>query len=437
VVVSVVLFVAHLWLIRDALQNGDASVYNDQIESWIAGIRTTHIGYMLCGFVAHAVLPLGVERDMNLMCLAFAAAGGAATFLIARSLGASQSVATMAPLMAFSIHAYLRGAVLSEVDVVACSLILVAVALRLRGQVVAAGVAFGVAMLITPISALSTPMLVLTSPEARGPRHWARFLRDVFVFGVVSLAIYTPLVAAFWHDYWYGGRGLLHAPREAWDVHRHISRSVAFLTSSAGPWLALAIAALIAGIVSGSSLSLGAGVALVVTGLVGERFLDVPVQLPQLCVLAVLVVVLMGRLPTRLMRGSALVVLWLSTAWPTYSSVAEEVRVDVENRETYLAMAEQTPEMILGGVGDSWDDGLRFERIVYRRTKLGLGLSFRDLRNSSATIAEKRKSYAIWLVGASPPGVMTSFAPNWRREYRTVRGRQYEVWLPARDKDNP
>jgi hypothetical protein len=432
VVVTVLLLFSHSWLLREALQNGDGAVYNDQIEQRILAMRTTHVGYMLLGISANTILPFDVERNMNIMCLAFAAVGGAALFRIAQSLGASRGVAAMAPLLALGIGAYLRGAVLAEVDVVACSLILVAIALWLDGRVAAAGGAFGLATLVTPITALSLPLVIFTPRRRRGaPKRWTGHLRDVALFGGVALACYLPLVGFFWHDYWYGGRGLLHAPREVWDVRQQIARSIAFLGSSASQWLWLALAATLAGIVSGAPLSVGVAAALVVAGSVGERFLDVPVQLPQLCVLAAFAVVLVGRLPTRGLRWSALLILWAATAWPTYSKVAEEVREDVDNRETYRAMAEQTPKMILAGVPDSWDDGLRFERIVYRRTKLGLGMSFRDLRNSSQTIVERRPDYAIWLVGRAPAGVMASFVRNWRQERRTVRGREYEVWLPS------
>jgi hypothetical protein len=431
-VVTVLLLLSHSWLLGQAIQNGDGAVYNDQIEQRIVAMRTTHVGYMLLGILTNTMLPFDVERNMNIMCLAFAAVGGAALFRISQSLGASRAVAAIAPLLALAIPAYLRGAVLAEVDVVACSLILVAIALWLRGHVAAAGGAFGVGMLVTPITALSLPILIFTPRLQRGaPGRAATHLRDVALFGGVALACYLPLVGFFWHDYWYGGRGLLHAPREPWNVHQHIARSIAFLVSSATQWLWLALAATLAGFVSGAPLSVGVAVALVVTASVGERFLDVPVQLPQLCVLATFAVVVVGRLPTRRLRWSALLTMWIATAWPTYVKVADEVRQDVDNRDTYRAMAEETPRMILAGVPDSWDDGLRFERIVYRRTKLGLGMSFRDLRNSSRAIVERRPDYAIWLVGTAPPGLMAPFVRSWRQERRTVRGREYEVWLPA------
>jgi hypothetical protein len=431
-VATLVLFVAHLWLIRSVIQNGDGAVYNEQIERGIVGMRTTHVGYILCGIVAHALSPFDTDGTMNVVCLAFAAAGGAAMFMIARGLGASRSVAAVAPLMAFGIQAYLRGAVLAEVDVVACSLVLIAVALWLQGKVAKAGVAFGAAMLVTPITAMSIPMLLLTTRERRyARRRWSTHLRDVAVFGAVSLAVYAPLAIVFWHDYWYGGRGLLHAPREPWSVEHQVARSIQFLTSSAGPWLALGVGALVAGIATGAPPSLGVSAALVLAATVGERFLDVPVQLPQLCVLAALVVVVAGRLPAPWLRWGVLASLWLSTAWPTYRDVSGEVHADVEKREVYRAMIGQTPKMILAGVRDGWDDGLPFERVAYGRTKLGLGLSYGDLRNKASSIVDARRDHAIWLVGAPPPGAMAPFALAWRPEKRRVRGLDYAVWVPG------
>jgi hypothetical protein len=427
-----VLCLAHAWLIRAVMQNGDCAVYNDQIEQRLTSIRTTHVGYILLGIAADKLLPFNVDLNVNVMNLAFASAGGVAMIVLARRLGASRAEAALAPLLAFAVHAYLRGAVLAEVDVVACSLLLVALALWLSRQRAGAGAAFGVAMLVTPISAFSLPMW-LASPlrRPREARRWARHALDVTVFALASLAVYLPLVAHHWNDYWYGGRGLLHAPRERWDVGAQVERSLAFVTGSASPWLALGLAGALAAAGTGTSPGLGLCIALTLAGTVGERFLDVPVQLPQVCVLAVFAVVVASRIRARGLRWAVLLLAWGLTAWPSYRDVAEEVVADARQRATYEAMAAQTPKMLAVGLPSSWEDGLRFERIVYHRTKLDLGMDYGSFRRAGRSIAATRRDYAIWLLSPPPPDIMAPFEAGWRREQRVVLGRSYEVWLPV------
>ncbi len=424
------LVAAHLWLIGPLLQNGDTAVYNEQIEQRLVTIRTTHIGYMLMGVAFDRVLPFGVERNVNLMNLAFAAAGALALVVLARSVGVSRGLARFAALMAFGVHAYLRGAVLGEVDVVACALVMLALAAWASGRPVVAGLLYGLAMLTTPISGLALPMFVLSrAGSARSLRpRWADLGR-LALFGAVSLAVYAPVVGLVWQDYVHGGRGILHAPRERWDVAAHVARSGAFVWASAAPWLALALGGTITAIARGISLGVGVLAALGLTALVGERFLDVPVQLPNLCVLSVFVLVVVDRLPRR-WAWATLLPAWALTAIPTYRGVSDEVAEKRERREVYRAMAAQTPRMLVVGLQSGWDEGLPFERIVYGRTRLDLGLEVPALRASAANLARTRQGYAIWWLVTPPAGAMDAFAPGWHREARVVRGRRYDVWLP-------
>jgi hypothetical protein len=424
-------FVAHLWLVGPLIQNGDCAVYNDQIEHRIVNFRTSHVGYMLLGMATNAVLPFDLDRNMNLMCLAFASGGAVALMTIARKQGASRGAALFAALLAFATHAYLRGAVLSEVDVVACSLVLLGLAAWVSRQRVFAAAAYGLAMLVTPVTATTLPMFLLTRASGeRGLRPRLADLKNVAIFGAVAIAVYAPLVLLLWHDYCYGGRGLLHAPRIPWGVDQQVARSVRFLTGSAAPWLAVGLGSAFARILDGTSLGVGVLAAMATTAVLGERTLDVPVQLPNLCVLGVFVVLLADRLPQRKMAWSALTAVWALTAWPTYRDVEDEVSEKRERRATYQEMAAQTPKMLVAGLSSDWEEGLAFGRIVYRNATLGFGFDYGSFRRSAASIAGTRKGYAIWLLTPAPPGTMAPFLSGWRRDQRVVRGRSYEVWLP-------
>ncbi len=427
---TVALVVTHLWLIAPVLQNGDGAVYAEQIENHELSIRTTHVGYMLLGIVANGILPFGTERNLNLMCLVFAAAGAVAAGAIAHRFGASKGGSVLSALFVMGLQPYLRGAVLAEVDGVAAALILIAVASWLHELRIVSGVAFGFAMLVTPLSALSVPIILVTHVGIkRGKSAIAGHARSLMVFGAAALGVYSPFVLNYWHDYWGGGRGLLHAPRQPWDVEAQILRTVHFFGANTLPWLWLSflggvLIARLRGVVAGTL------VAVTIAAVVGERFLDVPVQLPQLCLLAVFATLSIDKLSSVVWKIAAFVSLWLVAALPNYISQRNEVVYKVQLARIYRAMALQTPKLMVIGLGDSWIDGLQFERLIYNRTKLGLGLDLRQFANSSRSIARDRHDYALWFMSAPIAGMMNPFALHWRREPRSVLGHSYEVWLP-------
>ena len=428
---AMLLIVTHAWLIQPVLQNGDAAVYNEQIECHVIDVRTTHVGYMLLGIVANHVLPFDVERNLNVMALLFAALGGVSLYVIAVRLGASQWQALFAPLIAFGLKPFLRGAVLAEVDVVACGLILLATAASVSGKAQLSAVAFGAGMLVTPLSALTLPVFLLTiSGQIEDKLSIRRRLQRIAIFAGVSLVTYLPLVLLHWNDYWNAGRGLLHAPSEPWNLAEQVGRSVQFFASIPGALLAISLFGLIATIPAGRSLARGTAASILLAAVIGERFLDVPVQLPQLCLLVAFAVSFLGRIPRRAVATVALFSVWLVTAPPAYAAVTAEIRDRVQRRAEYLEMARQTPRLFAVGLPSSWDDGLPFERLTYGKTKLGFGLDFGQFGRSSRTIARTHRDHAIWLMSPPGPTTMNDFRSHWHAELREVAGNRYEVWLP-------
>jgi hypothetical protein len=386
---------------------------------------------MVLGIVFNRILPFGTERNLNLMCLVFASIGAGAIIAIARRHGVTWLSAVFAGILVFGIRSYLRGAVLAEVDGVACSLTLLALACWVYEHRISAGIAYGVAMLVTPLSSLSLPLFLLTSTQEKSSlREFRRHSMNLSVFGVSALGVYLPFVFYFWQDYWHGGRGLLRAPRQPWDLNEQLMRSVRFFASSAMPWLALGLAGALVGLSKRKSVASGTLVAIATAAIVGERFLDVPVQLPHLCILAVLAVSVLDRIPDKTIIACSLGLLWIVSAFPNYLDQHDEIRDKLSLIEIYKEMATQTPKLMVVGLGDSWIDGLQFERLIYHHTKLGLGLDYRQFRGSSRSLSRTHRDYAIWLMKAAPAGTMTPFLQGWRKENRNVRGHSFEVWLP-------
>lgn len=293
---ALILVFAHLWLIAPVLQNGDGAIYAEQIEHGDLSVRTTHVGYMLAGIIANKLLAFDTECNLNLMCLAFTSAGAVAAAAIVRRLGGTWTAAVIGCLVTMGLQPYLHGAVLAEVDGVAAALILTAVAHLMYGHPAAAGFAYGYAMLVTPLTSLSLPVLLaahLGTHRVRNSmpsRHWG-----LLAFGIAALAVYSPFVFHSWHDYWEGGRGLLHAPRQPWNAEEQVARSIRFFSTTALPWIWLSLIGSIL-VTRARSIALGTLMATAIAATAGERFLDVPVQLPQLCICAILAVLAIDKI---------------------------------------------------------------------------------------------------------------------------------------------
>ena len=283
-------------------------------------------------------------------------------------------------------------------------------------------------MLVTPLAALNLPLFLFTPSNGDTEQGWSTRFKSIGLFTSASLITYFPFVLIFWRDYWYGGRGILHAPSQAWDLATQLDRSLRFYVSASGPILALYIIGLLVALVQRNRLAYGTALSIIGATVFGERFLDVPVQLPLACILCVFAVTLAAKIRQRKYSVLLLTAAWMFTAVPHYQVVAREVSQHEQKRAIYLEMAKQTPRILLVGMSDSWDEGLPFERVVYGKTKLGLGLDWRRFIRSSRVIARTRQDYAVWLLSNPPPDAMLAFQTDWHRETRVVLGRKYEVW---------
>ncbi|MGM0575516.1 MAG: hypothetical protein ACQEXJ_07275 [Myxococcota bacterium] len=430
----------HAPLLGPYIQNGDGAVYNQQVERRDLSVRTTHIGYVALGVAFDALWPGSTDTAMNVLCAVAGAVGATALWWIALSLGAGRALALLAALLALASHAYVRGMVLSEVDTVLASLTVTALALHLHRRTVLAGPVYGLAMLVSPLAAWSLPWFVLlrTSDAATAPARHLDHLKRVVVFGLTSLAVYAPVVGIHWDNYFHGGRGILTAPREPLEPLVGLERSLDFFTGEGAALLPLMLAGLLLvgtrrGEARRISLALGVSVSVVATALLGERFVDVPVQLPNWLVLCAFAAVLGPTVGASRRWLAVPAVAILLTALPARLSVAEEVETIAEERATYLAMKEASAPhpVYLVGLRKSWDDGVPFERIVYGETKLGRGLSWGHFRRVTKRIARDDTDFEIWFQRRVRERDLRPLLGRYDLEERSLRGRDYQVLVPA------
>jgi glycosyl transferase family 87 len=191
-----------LWRARAI--NGDAVVYAETILGRQFGLRSIHIGYYLVGWLAQTVLgPLGVRMDETLVLLsaAWGAVSVVAFWLVARELGAGRRFAWIATFILLFAGNVLDQGISAEIYSMQFGCILISYVLFLRGRPAWAGVWFGFAGLISPLTA-----------TCAGFFPWAAFRRrawrDFAIATLIAATLFAAVVAFVWRDYFFGIRGL-------------------------------------------------------------------------------------------------------------------------------------------------------------------------------------------------------------------------------------
>ena len=433
------LFVAHWPLLQPLLQNGDSAVYNRQIADRFLGERTTHMGYMALGMVFDRVLPFSTDLNMNLMLLVVGLLGLAAVYSSAKLLGGSRLAALATVPLALGLSAQVRGMLLSEVDVVSVSFVALSFACFLREKAFFSGLLFGYSVLVTP---LSGPLLTVfvASAAVRGlanPGGVRRQVRKLFVFGLGSLLVYLPAVLFFFQDYVHGPRGVLNAPRASLSVPERALHSWHFISGELGYLLPLYAAGALVCLLNrrlwrAGQPALALLLSTAVMAVVGERFLDVPVQLPNL--------VLLGMLPaiafavSRPLIRIGLLALFCAcflNVKSSYASLLGELERRSRSRELCLAIrAQSAPQgMVLVGL-PGWSEPRMYERYAASPEQSAESVEWRSFLRRRERWLEPAAAVQIWFFHKVSSGDVARLLQRYSLENRTVGKRKFKVLVP-------
>lgn len=308
-----------LLLAPSGLPNGDAAVYAQQVLSADFASRPVHLGYYLLAALLSLFQDVPDYYFNWISCL-FGAGALALVYSLARlylrqdesarpeqpapaGKGAKRSpkapfrgaggLALAAPAALFGNAVFLENAVHAEIYAAQTFFLLASLLLFLRGRIFAAGLCLGVAGLVTPSAVFFAPALLL----ARRPRP-----AELLVVAATALAVVLLPILPLLGEYLHGDRGLLAATRQGMGPLQIAAKEafevgvgfLAFLPLLAlGAWRAAArpllrpfLAALAA--------------VWAATALLGERFSDVPAQLPTWTLAAVLAALGAAELADRL-----------------------------------------------------------------------------------------------------------------------------------------
>lgn len=251
--------------------NGDAVVYAEQIEHANFAERTTHLGYYLLAYPL-SLLPFSLSHLLNLLNCALGAGVVVVAGLIGEGVSGSKTVGLLSCLIV-TVNCFLVGNSLNaEVYVPQVFFLLLAMHLWLRGWTVASGLSCGVAFVITASSAFAAPFFIIMRPR------W----RPLIVLGTVAFTVVAAVLAPVIDNYLFGARGLMGAAKHGIDyelVLLKTGRDVFFGFFGLIPFL-------FAGVVECRHrpdlrrFTLAVAATWGTVFIFGEKYLDVPVQLP-------------------------------------------------------------------------------------------------------------------------------------------------------------
>jgi hypothetical protein len=433
------IFFAYSALVQPVVQNGDAAVYTEQVQNRVLDERTIHIGYVLLGIVFHKLLPLQIDRAMNFMALAVGLAGAAALYGAGRVLG-SWWAGVGGVLLLLCSGSYVRGMVMSEVDILSAGLVMVSYALYVGRLTIVAGLVFGAAMLATPVSASMLPLFVFTfriDGQAFCGTIRRQFLR-VLPFGLVALAVYLPVVLWHWNNYVYGGRSLTTSSTIPFDAMKQVARGAHFFMTNSGVLIALYATGIVSALTDKrlwrlDQPAIGLVLSVILTTFAADRTADVPVHLPSLAVLSLLTALFLYRVSRVTSTVWVVPVTAFALMGPgAYQLARRDVDAQLGLRARYQEIREQGRPLrvMLVGFPEGFTRERFFEHYAYGVSYTGLVPTIQEFRSRLKEVKSGPEEYAIYFVHNIPGDVQRALDGRYEQVQRRAAGATFRVLTP-------
>ena len=354
-------------LSANVLINGDAALYAQQIVHLDFAQRTIHLGYFLLGSPFIHILPLPPDYALNLMSCFFGALCTVLIYLIAFTTAQNHRVAFISVLVLLTNYLFVVNAVYAEVYVPQLFFFLLAVECVLLQKAIPAGLSFALSFLITPSALFGLPCLLFLH---RDKRAMLELMTTAFL--VVLLALLPNA-----EDYFVGGRGLLKAVRIDLAIDRALLKEGRELFTTL-LWYAPFLLAGSVYIMRNKRLHTLGGALISLwffSFIFGEKFGDVPVQLPTYVLLSLvgglgfhyLLDFRHGRSTFITSTVYLLLILCLSiTGLLTFRRIEETRHTLIGYRDTAHAINQRAhPDYLVVG---EWTQGILFEHYLFQRS---------------------------------------------------------------------
>lgn len=249
--------------------NGDAAVYAELAQNGTFTRITTHLAYYVIAY-PFTQLPWPLAHSLNLLNCAFGAGTVVLVGMLAKALFKSAKLGMFASLITVPNVLLVHNSVHAEVYAAQTFFLLFSIYLWITRNAIPAGMAAAIAYLISASSILAAPFFVLMRPRL------VPIARLIAAGSVIVLPSLLPVL----DDYLYSDRGLLRAAETGIDYKLALLKTGRDIFFGFFALLPLAIAGAFECYRRFRRLAVATILTWLSVFLLGERFTDVPVQLP-------------------------------------------------------------------------------------------------------------------------------------------------------------
>ena len=176
--IFILVFTVFANLTTDALINGDAAVYAQQINAYDFSRRTIHIGYYLIGAIFSTLFPFWGDYTLNLMNCFFGALTVSLVYFMGFTISGKHTVGIVSGLFLATNFLFVVNALYAEVYIVQVFFIILALQLWILDRSIVAALAMSLAFLVTPSSLFALVIFPILRPQAK------KLFLFVLVYGI-------------------------------------------------------------------------------------------------------------------------------------------------------------------------------------------------------------------------------------------------------------
>jgi hypothetical protein len=361
-------FAALASLSTEALFNGDAATYVQQMQNLNFTERPVHLGYYLLGAGFIRILPGSDDHAINLMNCFLGALSIMLVYFITFTICHKHIPAIAASLLLFTHYMFLDNSIYAEVYTPQVCFFLLSISLWLLNKPILAALSFLLAFLITPSTILALPCFFILRPR----------LRPLLLFCTIFLVIAAVTIFPVRQSYFFGSRGLFGVANRPFNLNWALNKEGREIFSGFFLCIPLVVAGLLE--IFGRKRFRPLAFALLILWLVtlfsAEKINDVSPQLPtyaMLCVVGGLGLGLLLRISDRKTYIKftiyTAVIAVIFAVFINGLNTFKGAQVLNKNRTGYRNTAIQIskvadPDYLVMG---NWDRGILFEHYVFQK----------------------------------------------------------------------
>lgn len=272
-------FAAFASLSTEALSNGDAAIYLQQMKNLDFTDRPVHLGYCLLGAGFIRLLPGSDDHAINLMNCFLGALSIMLVYFITFTICHKHIPAVASSLLLLTHDMFLENSIYAEVYTPQVCFLLLSILLWLLNKPILAGLSFLLSFLITPSAILALPCFFILRPR----------LRPILLFCAIFSISAAVTIFPVRQSYFFGSRGLFSAANRPFNLSWALDKEGCEILSGFSFCIPLVVAGLleIFGRKQFRPLAFALLILWLVTLFSAEKIKDVPPQLPAYVVLCV------------------------------------------------------------------------------------------------------------------------------------------------------